>query len=1475
MPPTPTPATDPFPQLASRGASHNSQLIDSLIAATRSAPAVRKLLVGPDINYCRETLVTLARRTGGWIGWEPATLRTLATELAFLRLLRQERRSGTDIEIHALVESALDAVIADAKGRHSFSALQKGLGFRRAVIDAVLELRIAGVSPAELSAVATIGDYACELADILAVYEHLLNESGLCDSAGIFAAAIEELDRTPPDKRPLDHALFFIPGSSRRGLRGQLIDRLVARGACVLRLDRVVDAPAPSGVLIAPNDGARTSEKKTPLLSFIAAAEMPDATRVDQTASTVDLFCAASPTIELREALRRAAAEGLRWDKVEIATTDPDAYAVALDALCQRLDIRATMLLGVPLSRTRIGRALDRWLDWLERDYPASLVREALEVGDLLVPKSAPPAVLARELRRQHIGWGRARYEQAIPALERQADEPDVARREEESDEDFAKRRESRRAIASGLESLIRSLIDCVARISDDDAGLASATLAWSDLLSAHDEAERQVLDRLRTRLAELAKVPASAASFPGALAAFRESLADLRAWPMLTSSHKPWAASGGMIHLTDVRHAGITGRPRIFIVGLDAQRATSAGRQDPLLTDGVRQRIGGGQLPTLDERRAERAWTLSNTLAALRGHVTLSYAVGDGGDRPRSSPAPALLQAFRLVCGDPSLSYDDLRKSLNPPASAVPSRADGSGASSVDARDVWLDTIAKGDLLLDGEPLVRACFEGLGTGLAALEAAQSPTANAHHGIVPSAGAFYDPLGTSGREMSPSELEKLASCPMAWFYTYGLRLRPPNDEEYDPNSWLDALERGSLLHDVFERFVSTYRGRQADILGDAAHDEMLRLVDEAIQEYRAAVPVPGETVFALEANELRAAGLAFLRMERAQALDGDSAEWLEVEFAFGRNRPATFTLGPESALRVRGRADRVDRLADGSLRVIDYKTGSTWAYKKSSKIGPFRGGRQLQPSVYAGVVQSLFGARVSAFEYRFPTVKGSGHITSYTADALRAGTGIVADYLGLIGAGQFIPTNDSSDCKYCDARSICRVSTDDDGWVDASPPAAWAEKHGDQSRGVPDHAQAQGRTVTLSDNVARKRIEEDLGANLLVEASAGSGKTTALVKRMLALIATGVPVENIAAVTFTRRAADELRERFQNRLEAEFRTASNAKTDVSLYEAALRDLPRAFTGTIHAFCARLLRERPIEIGLDPRFFEVTEAEWEEYKESFWNGWLEHISVGDDETLAGLHAVGIEPRSLVGAFLKYAEYADVRFESMETLAPDIGDCRRELEALLDRAWRLMPKHEPADGWDSLMEAAWKLRDNRRATDWSRRIDFCRALTLIPKSKCKVTQQRWGDAKPTKAAAKELSRAFEDWVTAHAEPVLRQWREHRYPIVMRFLESAAKAFQRERHSAGRLGFTDLRILSARLLRENPAARDESGSPLLASPHRRVPGHRPDPGRSVFVALVGVEPGKRLARGRPAVRRAVRGRRPQTEHLSFPPR
>jgi ATP-dependent helicase/nuclease subunit B len=748
----------------------------------------------------------------------------------------------------------------------------------------------------------------------------------------------------------------------------------------------------------------------------------------------------------------------LRWDEVEIVTTDPDTYGIALDALCQRLDVGATMLHGVPLARTRLGRALDRWFAWLADGLPADVLRQALEAGELAEPGDGdarlPSTAIARELRSMKIGWGRSRYAAAVASIEADDQLREMRRRDDEPDEEFSERQASRRRSGAALAALLRALLDATPpvpergserRVRASVAGLARATLGWLDLVPIHGMAERQTAQRLRTRLERIAALEGGETGFASALAVLRDALADLRAWPLVTSERKPWSAAGGMVHLTDLAHAGTTGRARVFVVGLDAERAAGAGRQDPLLPDAARRAVAPGALATVAEHRVERAYALAAALSALRGRVTLSYATSGSLDGREAGPAPALLQAWRIVRGDASLSYEQLRKALVPPAAAVPARAGGAlvGVELLDARDVWLDALACGALLLDGTSLVRVCWPSLDTGLRAAELAQGDRPTEYHGLVPRAAGALDPSrGT--REISPSSLELLGKCPMAWFYRHGLKLYPPQDPEYDAEQWLDDKQRGELLHEVFEAFTRGYAGRQQEILGPAAAADMRSSLDEAIARWRERVPPPGEIVFEAEAAELRRAALAFLAMERDLAARGEQGAWSRFELVFGGGEaPGRYELGDGTVLLLRGRADRVDTLPDGSLRVVDYKTGSASRFTRRQKDGDFRGGRQLQVALYSEAVAGMLGAHVSRFEYRFPTERGQNTIVSYAAGELSRAKSIVASLLGHVRDGVFVPTTDGDDCAYCDYGALCGSTTDSYGNV-SSARADWA-----------------------------------------------------------------------------------------------------------------------------------------------------------------------------------------------------------------------------------------------------------------------------------------------------------------------------------------------------------------------------------------------------------------------------------------------
>ncbi len=346
------------------------------------------------------------------------------------------------------------------------------------------------------------------------------------------------------------------------------------------------------------------------------------------------------------------------------------------------------------------------------------------------------------------------------------------------------------------------------------------------------------------------------------------------------------------------------------------------------------------------------------------------------------------------------------------------------------------------------------------------------------------------------------------------------------------------------------------------------------------------------------------------------------------------------------------------------------------------------------------------------------------------------------------------------------------------------------------------------------DQIARERIRDDLETNLLVEAGAGSGKTTALVGRLLQHVRIGTLVDSLTAVTFTRKAADELRERFQLLLEATAHDRNESPEVRARCVVALRDLDHAFLGTIHAFCARLLRERPLEVGLDPAFTEVAETDTTALNALFWRQWIERERRLGSSTLEAVHAIGIETADLFDGFQALTLYPDVDFPSAEVPVPDCGACRQELTQLIARAVAIMPATTPSDGHDKLMLLVQRLQFALRLATWNDDTAFCRILGTIRSTHLKPTQKRWGDTKESKLAAKQLGEAFQSLFDESITQIVTQFREYAYHHVIHVLKRVATEFARTRVARGEIGFDDLLQLAAQLLRENPDVRDELG-------------------------------------------------------------
>ncbi len=139
----------------------------------------------------------------------------------------------------------------------------------------------------------------------------------------------------------------------------------------------------------------------------------------------------------------------------------------------------------------------------------------------------------------------------------------------------------------------------------------------------------------------------------------------------------------------------------------------------------------------------------------------------------------------------------------------------------------------------------------------------------------------------------------------------------------------------------------------------------------------------------------------------------------------------------------------------------------------------------------------------------------------------------------------------------------------------------------------------------------RDLIRTALDETLLVEAAAGTGKTTQLVARIVRLIQTGrARVTGIVAVTFSEKAAGELKLRLREELERARVDPGTGADESRRLDDAVLEFEEAHISTIHGFCAELLRERPVEARIDPAFAVLTEGESVRLFDEAFAGWLE-------------------------------------------------------------------------------------------------------------------------------------------------------------------------------------------------------------------------------------------------------------------------
>ncbi|HWW88588.1 MAG TPA: PD-(D/E)XK nuclease family protein, partial [Vicinamibacterales bacterium] len=274
------------------------------------------------------------------------------------------------------------------------------------------------------------------------------------------------------------------------------------------------------------------------------------------------------------------------------------------------------------------------------------------------------------------------------------------------------------------------------------------------------------------------------------------------------------------------------------------------------------------------------------------------------------------------------------------------------------------------------------------------------------------------------RSWSVSALETYLACPFKFFAQHVLRLREdPEDEEV-----MNPRKQGLLVHQVFEAFFSSWQaaGRRAitpENLGDA-RAMFTEVVDNALQKLSELAPEEAalERTRLLGSSSAAGLGEAVLRMEAERPV-GVVRRLLEERLE------GNFAISTEDGPRIvplRGKADRIDVLEDGTFRLIDYKLG--WPPNRTVA---------LQLPIYSVCAEQRLplvnGRRPALGEAVYVAFKGPRRVVplfsspsdrdKVLADAQQRLVGVV----DAIARGEFPPTpDDVFRCESCEYASVCR-----------------------------------------------------------------------------------------------------------------------------------------------------------------------------------------------------------------------------------------------------------------------------------------------------------------------------------------------------------------------------------------------------------------------------------------------------------------
>jgi RecB family exonuclease len=993
----------------------------------------------------------LAGLLGGWINIDLLTFADLAEKLGEMPLILDGR-----LPVPPLAERVISRQVARG-ARGYLEPVAEAPGFGQALQRLFGELRQAGVTPGTLEeATADAGGNEQKLKDLAAIFERYeRGRAPFYDATDALGAA----NVAAFDSRGLIVHGVWHPTTIQR----TLLEGVMSRCDVTFLLPRTgTDADVAheemrawlAGLGVEPessNGAAPASSLEGKSVQLLSA---PDAPR---------------EVVEAARACLNWARAGIRFDEMAVAYRHDDPYRALIESVFDDSGIPIYLHDGTPLVERPLGRRALALLDLI--DAPRQLLRSA--VMDFLTDAELPFETWDRYGRVFSSRWdaisrkagiveGREQWVERLQAFIKEERER-AARREERraaaaeevdqmADSDEPGELETPEGVEEGpaeeppksrrakqAERLLAFITDLANKLEARPARASwSAHVAYlADLFSAYIRDIEPILDTLAS-LAQLDDLPgASEVSFEQFRHTARDAITEIRAEDPPDKQRGQFARQG--VNVLDVNSLRNLSFKAVAILGLAERSFPPPPRQDALLLDHERTALNekrGWDLPLRAGGPDAEPLQFALATHAATESVQLSFARTEMADGRAKLPSHFFRAAAATLTGKPvsveevdSLPADRFRRV---PGSrfAAPSLEEALTPSEYD-RTLLRE---QPELGFEVVKALRPQIEGSRDAHTARW--RTPRLTVYDGVLTERSREgLEQRGGLERTLSASSLESYAECPYRYFLRNVLGIK--KEPEPDRIQRLEPMERGSLVHDVLERFL-TECGDEGQPSAERRERHLRRLFEIADEE--------------CDERERRGlTGLPVLWRHDRHAIREDLARWydeeiadeprfdhgrFELAFGFagegweGRSEEPLEITSAGVRLHLHGYIDRVNWKADdSSFRVIDYKTGRG----NDLKDGSLKGGRALQLPIYLLAASRTLGIppeRGSA-EYFYVTTRGGFKRVAFAGTELAARREDFEQILETlatgIAGGDFhpVPGEKRDHCRYCDFYDLC------------------------------------------------------------------------------------------------------------------------------------------------------------------------------------------------------------------------------------------------------------------------------------------------------------------------------------------------------------------------------------------------------------------------------------------------------------------